>query len=329
MFKMSYIQIVNEIRNKTGLTEEEVGSRVDKKLALLSDLISKEGAAHIVANELGVKLFPEYSEKKLKISGLIPGLNFINIDAKVMALYEVKSFKNEKREGKVASLLIGDETGIARLVLWDTKLIEIIEKSKIKEKDTISIKNAYCKENNSGMELHLGNKGDMIVNPPNVIISEVRSSRSITQKTIKDLKENETAEINGTIVQLFEPRYYNACPQCNKKTELANGTHLCKEHGNVISQEVPIINFFLDDGTDNIRVVCFRDLANKILENNFTRIKDNPAEFEIIKNDIIGKQIKVTGRVNKNAMFDRLEFSAQDVQDLDPKQLIEELKRAN
>ncbi|MBI2670988.1 hypothetical protein HYX18_03360 [Candidatus Woesearchaeota archaeon] len=329
MFKLTYTDILNEIKNKTGLSEEDINSRVNKKLALLSDLISKEGAAHIIANELGVKLFPEYSDKKLKIKGLVPGLNFINIDAKVLSVFEVRLFKNEKREGKIASMIIGDETGISRLVIWDTKLIELIESGKIKDNDTISIKNAYCKENNNGLELHLGSKGGIIVNPENVVINEIKHSRIVNQKQIKDLKENEIADINGTIVQVFEPRFYTACPECNKKAEMTNGVFLCNEHGSVLARETPIVNFFLDDGTDNIRVVCFREIANKVLNNNFAKIRENPSEFDIIKNDILGRQVKVTGRVNKNAMFDRLELTAQNIEELDPKQLIEELNKEN
>lgn len=327
MFKWSYSDIVKEINNKTNLSEEDITSKIDKKLEVLKDLISKEGAAHIVANELGVKLVQEYSEKKLKINGLMPGLNFINIDARIVSIYDVKSFKNEKREGKVSSMTIGDDTGIARLVLWDTKLIELVESEKLKENDVITIKNAYCKENLSGMELHLGSKGEILINPPNINIGNIKSTRSFNQKSIKELKENELAEINGTIVQLFEPKFYVACSECNKKAEMINGIYACKEHGNIVTKEVPILNFFLDDGTDNIRVVCFRELANKVLDNNFARIRTTPSEFDMIKNDILGKQIKINGKVNKNTMFDRLEFSAQDIQDLDPKQILKELRR--
>ncbi len=327
MFKWSYSDIVKEIKNKTTLSEEDINSKIDKKLEVLKDLISKEGAAHIVANELDVKLIQEYSEKKLKINGLVPGLNFINIDVRIISIYDIKSFKNEKREGKVSSMAIGDDTGIARLVLWDTKLIELVESGKLKENDIITIKNSYCKENLSGMELHLGSKGEILINPPNISIGNIKSTKSFNQKSIKELKENEFAEINGTIVQLFEPKFYVACSECNKKTELINGVYVCKEHGNVITKEVPILNFFLDDGTDNIRVVCFRELANKVLDNNFARIRTTPSEFDMIKNDILGKQIKVSGKVNKNTMFDRLEFSAQDIKDLDPKQILEELRR--
>ncbi len=329
MFKLSYQEIVNTIKDKTGVSEDEINKRVNKKLQVLSDLISKEGAAHIVANELGVKLFQEFSDKKLKINGIMPGLNFINLDAKVINVYEVRNFKTDKREGKVANILIGDETGIARLVIWDTKLIELIEKSKLKDNDVISIKNAYSRENNGNIELHIGTKGEITVNPENINIGEIKNSRITNLKSIKDLKENENAEINGTIVQLFEPRTYNACAECNKKAEFVNGVYICNEHGNTVIKEVPIANLILDDGTESIRVVCFREIANKIIENKIALIKENPAEFENLKKSVLGKQVKITGRVTKNSMFGRLEFNAQNVEELNPELLIQELKKEN
>ena len=51
-------------------------------------------------------------------------------------------------------------------------------------------------------------------------------------------------------------------------------------------------------------------------------------EFEAVKNDLLGKQIKVKGRTTKNAMFDRLEFIANDVDsNPDPKEEIERLQK--
>jgi DNA/RNA endonuclease YhcR with UshA esterase domain len=143
------------------------------------------------------------------------------------------------------------------------------------------------------------------------------------------LKENENAEINGTIVQLFEPRTYNACVECNKKTEFVNGVYVCNEHGNTIIKEIPIANLVLDDGTESIRVVCFREVAHKLLENKISVIKENPAEFDNLKKTVLGKQVKISGRVTKNLMFDRLEFSAQTIEDLNPELLIQELKKEN
>lgn len=90
------------------------------------------------------------------------------------------------------------------------------------------------------------------------------------------------------------------------------------------------MNVFLDDGSDNIRTVLFRNQAEKLLEitsEEFVKFKDEPDKFEEVKTKLLGEQIKLRGRINKNDMFDRLEFIAQLVfPHPDPKEEIERLQ---
>ena len=51
MIKQSYEEIVNKIISSTSLNKEEIENLVEKKLKSLQDLISREGAAYIIANE--------------------------------------------------------------------------------------------------------------------------------------------------------------------------------------------------------------------------------------------------------------------------------------
>ena len=50
MIQMPLQDIINKITEKAGITEEEVNEKIKQKLEQLSGLISKEGAAHIIAN---------------------------------------------------------------------------------------------------------------------------------------------------------------------------------------------------------------------------------------------------------------------------------------
>ena len=70
MLKMDLNQILEKITVKSGLSLDEINAKIDDKLKQLSGLISKEGAAHIVANELGIKLFEQLSGK-LQIKNII------------------------------------------------------------------------------------------------------------------------------------------------------------------------------------------------------------------------------------------------------------------
>ncbi len=56
MIKVPYEDIVAKIRQDAGISESELNEKIEEKMSQLSGLVSKEGAAHIVANELGVKV---------------------------------------------------------------------------------------------------------------------------------------------------------------------------------------------------------------------------------------------------------------------------------
>lgn len=317
----SYDDIVNKIKEEKGLGEKEIELKVKEKLNKFSDLISKEGAAHIVANELGVKLFENVGERNLKINKIIPGMRSVNVAGKVTNLFGVREYKTEKHQGKVANFLVGDETGTVRMVFWDTTHIKLLEDGSIKEGTIIRIKNGYVKEGINGYkEVHLGNRGIIEINPINVKIEEVNSQvRSAGKKKIASLEANDYAMLHGTVVQVFEPRYFEICPDCEKRVKLEGEKFKCETHGFVTEKKIPVLNFVFDDGSESIRVVAFRDAANKLL-NGYS--KEN---FEQTKSEILGKQLRINGTVKKNDMFERLEFNARAIEELNPEDLINEL----
>lgn len=323
MLGLSYDEIVEKIKKESGLGEADIELKVREKLKKLSNLISKEGAAHIVANELGIRLV----DFDFKINRLRKGMNSVSIIAKVLNIYGINEYK-KVREGKVANLLIGDDSGIIKLVLWDSYHIKLIEDGKLKENDIIKIRNGYVRDNNGFNELHLGSKGQISINPEGVSVEVVGKKQlpvDYTRKTIEELNVGDVAGVFGTIVQVFEPRFYNACPECGRKINNSR----CDEHGAVSGVDVPVLNLFFDDGTSNIRVVAFRNQVERLLNldsEGVLRLKDDIVKFEECRNELIGKQLILVGRVNKNEMFDRKEFTVQRVIDVDPEELLKEFK---
>jgi len=327
MLKISYEDIKRKIKEEKGVSDAEIEEKVKQKLDQLSGLISREGAAHIVANELGVKIFPDPQKKRYKIKEIMSGLRGVEVVGRIVKKYETRTFNKDGREGKVASILLGDETGVLRVVLWDENHIKQVEE--MKENDIIKIINSYAKENQGFREVHLGNRSEIILNPEGENIEAIKQVRDFSQKKIEELQVGDMVKVLGTVVQVFEPRFYEACPQCNRKVTPEGEKTICAEHGAVISKHIPILNILFDDGTDNIRVVCFRDTVAKALnqtEEEIQKYRENPAEFETAKNELQGKHLMITGRVTKNEMFDRLEFVAQDLTTVDPKTLVAEAK---
>ena len=318
MIQQGYDTIINKIVSAANLNKNDVEIKVNKKLDELQGLISREGAAHIVANELGIKLF-DNTPKELKIKSILPAMNSISITAKIMSITEPKTYESKGRKGRLCSMFVADETGSMRVIIWDEKLIEFV--SKLTPSTIIKINNAYSRLNNNFKELHLGAKAQIIANPPGITIDAVEKSAAVNveKKAIKDLKEGEFAVVSAHVVQLFEPKYYQACPQCNKKVNLVGDGYQCTEHGKITPKPVPIVNLVLDDGSGNIRGVCFRDVAESIIGKDFTN-------FETVKNKVLGTQYNAKGKVNKNQMFDRLEFTINNIEEIDPDKLISEME---
>ncbi len=326
MIKIPYEEIVLKINEKTNMTTTEIEERVERKLKQLSGLISREGAAHIVANELGVKVFEPLSGK-LQIKNILTGMRDVETIGKVLQVYEIKEFSNETRSGKVASILIGDETSAIRVVMWGSQAENV---SNLGQGFIVKILGGYVRENNGRKEIHLNDRSQLIINPKGETINEVAAElKQGTRKGIKDLNENDNdVELLGTIVQVFDIRFYEVCPKCSKRARPSVDLFVCSEHGNVMPSYAYVLNAVLDDGTETIRCVFFRNQVERLLNLNqeqLLKFKNEPTEFEAAKNDLLGTIIKINGRANKNSLFNRLEFVANAV-DIKPNPE-EELKR--
>src|SRR3989344_7843951 len=326
MINLNYEDIIIKIKEDRGLTEAEISTRVNEKINQLGDLISKSGAAHIVANELGVKLY-DLKKRKFKIKDLIAGLSSVDIAGKVLTLYGIREFVRNNASSKVASILIGDETGTVRVVIWDTKQINYLENNELTEGMIIRVKNAYVKENNGFKEMHVGSRGELELNADEDI-GEVRFSSAAPERRDKrkiiDLKHGDFASLNGYIVQLFEPKFYEACVECNKKVLLDNGKGICEQHGEVETRKNAFLNFYLDDGSGNLRVVAFRDNVKKLIPDPES-LQGDTTKFEAYKTQLLGSLISVDGKAVKNMMFERIEFLANNIHEFDVDSRIDEL----
>ena len=83
----------------------------------------------------------------------------------------------------------------------------------------------------------------------------------------------------------------------------------------------------MDDGSGVVRTVAFRNNASKILkmeEKEVLDLKDN-VKFEEYKLSIEGNQYILSGRTTKNEMFDRIEFVVNNVEEVNPEVLMQEL----
>jgi len=328
MIKIPLSDIISKIQTKSGLSEQEINSKIEKKLDQLSGLISKEGAAHIIANELGIKLFEETSGK-LQIKNILAGMRNVETLGKIQRLFELREFQTENRSGKVASLVIADETSSIRVVMWGDQADKIRE---MKENDIIKIVGGYVRENQGRKEVHINDRTKLIINPAGEKIDNVKEYEKAGRKSIKDLTEaDQNVEVLGTIVQAFDIRFFTVCPECGKRAKEEAGKFICLKHNEVKPTYSYVLNVILDDGSETIRCVLFKNQIERLLGKTQEEIlpyKDEASKFDEVKNDLLGKIVKMVGRVSRNQMFDRTEFNAQLVfPDPNPEEEVQRLEK--
>lgn len=325
LIKIPFNELIAKLQEKSGKSEEELNSLIIQKVSQLSGLISKEGAAHIVANELGIKLI----ENSGKVKDIYSGMRNVEFVAKITQVFEAKEFnRSDNSVGKVGSFLCGDETGIIKVVCWGSHA-DVLKQ--LSDGIFVKIVGGFVKENDRGFkEVHMNERSRIIINPPLTSEFDVKKIQKALRKSIKDLVEtDENVEIFGTIVQVFDPRFFEVCPTCNFKVKEIDGRWVCEKHQEVAPQFNYVVNLFLDDGTENIRVVLFTNQAERLLsktKEEFVAYRLSPEKFEDVKNALLGEQYRFVGRIKKNIFFDRLEFVAQLVFKADPQEEIERLK---
>jgi replication factor A1 len=304
----NYDKIVEKIAKFSGLNIEEVNRKIEAKRAKLSGLISQDGAAQIVAAELGIN----FENEKLKIDELLPGMRKINIFGKIITLFPVRTFKTQKgEEGKVLNLILADETSNIKVVLWDTNHISLIEKGEVKENDIVEISNASMREN----EMHLGSFSEFKKSSKEM--ESVCTERAVKEKKICDFRVGDQLSVRAFIVQSFQPKFFEVSKETGRKM-----TENEKTQG-VPTEKRALINIVVDDGTESIRAVLFNENLSLLGLKNL----DDPERLSYQMEELLGKEMIFSGNVRKNNFFNNEEFIIDSLKEVNVDELITQLEK--
>jgi replication factor A1 len=113
-----------------------------------------------------------------KVGDLTPQSKAVNVTAKVVSKTEIREIPMG-RDGsphKVCDALVGDETGVVYLTLWDDNI------EKVNEQDTIRIENGYVTLFKGNMRLNIGKYGklDQAQAP---LEADVNTENNVSSKT--------------------------------------------------------------------------------------------------------------------------------------------------
>ncbi len=317
------MDIIQKILSSTGLSTEEVDRRILEKQKELSDLVSREGAAFIVAKELGLDIL-DRQKNYTKISELKEGDRALNFVGRIARVFEPKEFEREGKKSKVASLFLIDESGQTRLTLWDRQA-EVA--TKVKVGDAVEVSGAYTKANNGAIEVRLGNRANIKLLEQSSLpkIEDLQTAQK-KEFSIENLREGMSGELRAAVVQVFDnEQFYEICPQCSMRIKEENGKYNCKTHGEIAEPALTlVISCVVDDGTGNVRAVFFRESACKLLGMDMpTVLRKRGKLFRDV--DLAGKELILNGRPRRNQMFERLEFIVSDFREANAREEIEKI----
>src|SRR3990167_1169241 len=125
----NYQKLVELIAQYSGLDVGEIERRIEAKQAKLSGLISKEGAAQVIAAELNIN----FDNQLIKISQIVPGMRKINVVGKIIKMFPIREYNKNGRSGRIGSFVLADETSNIRTVIWDENQIDLIDKGELFE----------------------------------------------------------------------------------------------------------------------------------------------------------------------------------------------------
>jgi replication factor A1 len=154
------------LKHRSDYERKDILTMIEEKREELGrEVINDESAAMIVARELGVDLHQISPKARQRIEDITESTRNVALTAKVLNIGTVRTFsrKDGGAEGKVASIVVSDETGSIRVVLWDD-LTNAVSEDVISIGDVIQVRGAYVKRGlGDALELNLGRMGQIRV----------------------------------------------------------------------------------------------------------------------------------------------------------------------
>ncbi|MFB6267010.1 MAG: single-stranded DNA binding protein [Halodesulfurarchaeum sp.] len=176
--------------------------------------------------EIDVQIQDEY-----RIDDLTLGLSDVTVVGEVLAGEAVRTFdRDDGSEGRVANLVLGDETGRIRVTLWDDRA-DLVEE--FEPHDVVEVVDGYVRERDGALELHVGDRGAI-----ERVDADVTYVPDATP--IEDVSVDETVDIAG-VVRSADPK---------RTFERDDGT------------EGQVRNVRVQDETDDIRVALWGEKAD-------------------------------------------------------------------
>jgi len=226
-----------------GVSKESVLERLEAERRRAGGLIADETLLRMIAAGFGCEVLNgEAVAPALLLGDLIPGLNGISVVGRVVAVFSPRAF-NGSRRGRFAGLLIVDESGVLRVVLWNDKA-GLAESGGVNVGEVIRLRHVYTREDYGGrVEVHAGEKCTVEVNPVDVRSKDFPSIGKFTTRIgeLPRVQKGGRVNVAGAVKRLGSVSQF-------ERSDSSSGK---------------VMRFVLSDGTGEASVVVWNEKVDE------------------------------------------------------------------
>lgn len=249
---------IYEALMELGFSEEEINSKINVKLQEYQGFMTKEGALYLVGKENGINIYSsdpniqneieeliDYNDFAINISDIIEGMQNIVITGRIKEIFKIKKFtKKDNTLGFVGSFQICDKYDCIKIVLWNQQ-VKNMENKYFKKDEIIQVIGGYSKKGiDNNLEVHLSNKGKLVLAPDGVILPELIEQNRPEKVKEKEIEKKFSFRIKNLQEKEGFIRYVKGIVHIDELRELT-----LKD-----GEKSFLLKLILNDNTDSIRI---------------------------------------------------------------------------
>ena len=200
--------IVGEILSKRReLSQDQVLALIEEKKREGQGLLSDEGAARLVAEELliqtrGTEL------GRMRVKDLVPGLNDVTISGRIVLTWPPQNFqRKDGTPGRVMRIVLADKSERVRCAIWD-RHVDVLSRVGDLQGKVLRIGHAYTRQGLAGdTEVHAGERSSIEIDPDDMPKSDLPEFGELFTPLAKLAAG--ANQVNAIGVVQSEPRHYN------------------------------------------------------------------------------------------------------------------------
>jgi replication factor A1 len=189
------------------LSQEQILALIEEKKREGRGLLSDEGAARLVAEELLIQTRGT-DLGRMQVKDLVSGLNDVTISGRILMTWPPQQFqRRDGTPGRVMRIVLADKSDRVRCAIWD-RHVDVLSRTDNLQGRVMRIGHAYTRQGLSGdTEVHAGDRSSIQIDPEDMPKSDLPEFGDLFTPLGK--LEAGASQVNAVAIVQSEPRYYS------------------------------------------------------------------------------------------------------------------------